>query len=459
MFDRLKGWLGHPAPKTAAAPAPASPRSSPRSSPHSAPAPAAAPERGLNEALRYAPVLDRRRQVVVAHFSLRPALATWAVSQPEAYGELLLAGLAPLARLGVLRARPALLTLPERCLHLAEVTESLVQPRMLLELVPEGEFDDALRQRWRDLQEAGVRIAFDVSRVGETPPEAIAARIAAADVLRVDAARIPVAEPQGLRALIRRHRGHATWAVTGIDSEEDRQLCEQLGFAWFSGPYLTQRRVWSDRDVPAAALRVVDLLNRLRRDAEVGELAQAIKQDAALPYRLLRYLNSAALGMRQKITSIEHAVVIVGRDKLYRWLLLMMYATGGASANADALLELGLVRARFMELAGGAQVRPEQRDILFVTGLFSLLDLVLGVPLAKALAAITVHDAVPAALLRHEGPLAPWLDLALACENGEAEAIREAAQACGVAVEQAVQIHLEALAWAQALQAEVAENH
>lgn len=446
MFDKLKGWLGRAAPAATAA------ASAPAPEPAAEPAPAA--ESRLTEVLRYSPVLDRRRQVVAAHFSLRPALAAWAVSQPEAYGELLLAGLAPLARMGVLRARPALVTLPERCLALPEVAPLLVQAHVLLELAPEGEFDDAVRQRWQDLREAGVRIAFDASWVGEAPPEAIAARIAAADVLRVDAARIPIVELERLRSLIARHR--ATWAVTGIDSEEDRQLCEQLGFVWFAGPYLTQRRVWSDRDVPPAALRVVDLLNRLRRDAEVAELAQAIKQDAALPYRLLRYLNSAAVGLRQKVSSIEHALVIIGRDKLYRWLLLLMYATGGATANADALLELGLVRARFMERVVGEQVRPEQRDILFVTGLFSLLDLVLGVPLAKALAAVTVHDAVPAALLRHEGPLAPWLALALACENGEAEALRQAAQGCGVAVEHAVRVHLEALAWAQALQAEVA---
>lgn len=449
MLDKLKGLFRRASPdepQAALPDVPVEPEEVP-------PQPAAAST--LTEVLMYAPILDATRQVVAARFSMRPALAGWAVSQPDAYGELMLASMGHSARIGILRARPALVTLPEHCLALPDA-RALLGPLLIVEALPQGPFDDARRQDWQAVRDAGGRICIDVSGVGDTVPALLQERIPEADLLRVDVSGIPVTQLDALRELIGRHRSRAVCVATGIESEEDRQLCEQLGFRWYSGPYLTQRKIWSERDMPPAAMRVVDILNRLRRDAEVPELAGAIKQDAALPYRLLRYLNSAAAGMRQKITSIDQALVIIGRQKLYRWLLLLMYSTGQATDNASALLEIGLIRARFMEQAVGTNVRAEQRDILFVTGLFSLLDLVLHVPMAKALAAITVHDAVPAALLRQEGPLAPWLDLALACESGEAEELQATAQRCGLSAARVATLHLEAVQWAQALQTEAA---
>jgi EAL and modified HD-GYP domain-containing signal transduction protein len=95
----------------------------------------------------------------------------------------------------------------------------------------------------------------------------------------------------------------------------------------------------------------------------------------------------------------------------------------------------------------------EERESLFVVGLFSLLDCVLRVPLAEALRPLNLPPPVGDALLRQEGPYAPYLALAIACESSDPDRIATAAAACSTEPEQVNAHHFDALAWARAAQA------
>jgi EAL and modified HD-GYP domain-containing signal transduction protein len=135
--------------------------------------------------------------------------------------------------------------------------------------------------------------------------------------------------------------------------------------------------------------RIADLLGRLRRDADIREIADVIKHDPGLSVRLMRYMNSASIGLRQEVTSIERALLQLGRDKLYRWLMLLIYGADKGSARSSALLESALVRARMMELLGENRP-PKEREALFLVGLLSLVDAVLQVPMADAMSQLAV---------------------------------------------------------------------
>lgn len=237
-----------------------------------------------------------------------------------------------------------------------------------------------------------------------------------------------------------------------LASFDDFELCRKLGFSMFHGPFVTSREEWSGNQVGPQALRVMDLLNRLRRDADTAELARILRQDAVLSYRLLRYINSAASGLRQAITSIEHALVIMGRQQMYRWLTLLLFGSAQSSPLAEALLENALVRGRLMEGVDERQSAAARED-LFVVGLFSLLDRVLRVPMAEALKPLNLPEPVQAALIEGEGPYAALLELALACESGDQDRIAAASLACGLNAASVNARHFEALVWAQQVQA------
>lgn len=261
--------------------------------------------------------------------------------------------------------------------------------------------------------------------------------------------------PADLRRLAERLGARFPRAVLvakDLQSFDDFELCRRLGFGLFHGPFVTSREEWTGNQVGPQALRVIDLLNRLRRDADTAELARILRQDAVLSYRLLRYINSAASGLRQAVTSIEHALVIMGRQQMYRWLTLLLFGSSQSAPHAEALLENALVRGRLMEGVDDEQP-TEAREELFVVGLFSLLDRVLRVPMPEALKPLNLPQPVVAALLEGEGPYAALLELALACESGDPERVATASLVCGLEADRVNARHFEALVWAQQVQA------
>ncbi len=101
-------------------------------------------------------------------------------------------------------------------------------------------------------------------------------------------------------------------------SQDDFQFFSGLGATYFQGPFITRREDWSGNAIGPNTARIAALLARLRLDADTHEIAQLLSQDAALSLRLMRYINSASIGLREEITSIERALLLLGREQLYR---------------------------------------------------------------------------------------------------------------------------------------------
>jgi EAL and modified HD-GYP domain-containing signal transduction protein len=77
----------------------------------------------------------------------------------------------------------------------------------------------------------------------------------------------------------------------------------------------------------------------------------------------------------------------------------------------------------------------------------------LGLPLKDALDTITLPDSVVQALLKRQGPLAPLLDLTIACETGDDAVFASAANTLGLNSSQINMAHMQALIWADSLAA------
>ena len=165
--------------------------------------------------------------------------------------------------------------------------------------------------------------------------------------------------------------------------------------------------------------------------------------------RLLRYVNSPGMGLLNKVGGIEQALMVMGQDKLYRWLTMILF-TGGQSHELDhAVLENALTRGRMAEQLAGRALFAKARDEIFVAGLFSLLDVVMGMPMEKVLSQIGLPAEITEAILSQRGPYAPYLALAIACEQDDQTSIGELAKQIGREVDEINAAHMEALLWAQ----------
>ena len=196
--------------------------------------------------------------------------------------------------------------------------------------------------------------------------------------------------------------------------------------------------------------QIVRVINLVRKNAEVKEIEAALKQDVALSYKLLRYINSAGFGLSCEIQSFRHAVTILGYDKLNKWLSLLL-ATASKDPMAPALMHTALTRAHLMEKLAHGLVERQQYDNLFITGAFSLLDALLGVSMDKVLESMSLPEAISDALLGQGGVYAPFLELAKASENEDGEAIAEQAGMLGLSSEQFNRAQMQALAFAETM--------
>jgi hypothetical protein len=222
------------------------------------------------------------------------------------------------------------------------------------------------------------------------------------------------------------------------------------GYDGAAGWFFLHGRPAGDKLNPGHA-QIIRVLNLVRRNAEVKEIETALKQDVTLSYKLLRYINSAGFGLSCEIESFRHAVAILGYAKLNKWLSLLL-VTASRDPAAAALMQTAIARGRLMELLGQEYFDPSELDNLFITGAFSLLDILLGARLDAVLDEMNLPEAITDALLRRQGAYAPLLDLALACEGGEPAAIVDRSASLGIGVEKFNHAQIEALTYADSIE-------
>lgn len=303
----------------------------------------------------------------------------------------------------------------------------------------------ALIARASELRDAGYSLALE----GEWEECVYAELAARASYLVIDAA---LRSPPDLRrdiAVAAQRFPAVTVICRAINSFDDFELCRTAGGELFQGPFVVSREDWTGNRVAPSSVRTIQLLNRIRQDASAAELVEALKHDPVLPYRLLRYVNSAAVALQVKVSSIEDALLVLGRQQLYRWVALVLFSSIPGKAGSAAILEHALVRGRLMELLGRDTLPAEHHDRLFMTGLFSLLDRFLSVPLDTVVSQLVLPDEVAQALLHNQGPYAPYLEIAVTSEDGtEGTRLHSLLEALGVDPEMANLLLLQAIAWA-----------
>jgi c-di-GMP phosphodiesterase len=229
---------------------------------------------------------------------------------------------------------------------------------------------------------------------------------------------------------LRRTYPQLSRAAWDISTQDEFEFARQFDCIRFQGGFVTRRNDWHGRVLAPQVLAVATLINELRQGADMRELAKVLKQDIAMSYRLLRYVNTAARGLNHQLSSIEQALLVLGQEQLDRWLTLLML--GGSLGGNTALMETALVRARFLELLGEGRFAPGQCERLFVLGLFSMLDIALRVPMEEALKPLHLPEAATQALLKREGPFGPYLSLVEAVERCDAERMLKHAVAIGL---------------------------
>jgi len=299
---------------------------------------------------------------------------------------------------------------------------SLLPPsQTIVEILESVASDDVVYDACRRLKDAGYRIALD-DFVANDPRERLTCL---ADIIKVD---MKLTTPEQRGALVNRYAGrNCRMLAEKVETREEFHHAKHQGFHYFQGYFFCRPQMFTTREVSPNRLNYLRLLTEVSKpEMDLAALEQIIKSEASLCYRLLRFLNSAAFGMRSEVTSVYHALVFLGEHKTRRWVQLI--ATVEASkGKSSELLFSALVRAHFCELIS-LKLGKGNSD-LFLVGLLSLMDVILEMPMSDVLNGIPLAKETKAVLLGRASSLRPIYQLMLAYESGEwVEVTRLAAQ-------------------------------
>lgn len=238
--------------------------------------------------------------------------------------------------------------------------------------------------------------------------------------------------------------------VDGLESWNEQRMCLSWGCDYFMGPFLTTRdEADSKAKVDQSRMTSIELLNLLRTEAELPALIDVVKRDPGMTYQLLQWANAPANGLGTQVTSLQQAFLVLGRNQLYRALTVSMFRLGASEHQArdESLLEVALTRARFLETC--SHLPAPQRDELFLVGMLSLFDVLMGVPMAQLVGSMQLSEEVREVLLENRGPYGPYLMLALLFERDKVERALELAGRMGLDADQLTQAGQAAFHWAQ----------
>lgn len=238
--------------------------------------------------------------------------------------------------------------------------------------------------------------------------------------------------------------------VREVGTWQNFDFCASMGLDIFIGNlYLEPWPGNTSKGLNPAQTMILQLMQLVRQNADVRQLEDVLRHDAALSYQLLLHINRVGFGLGTEIQSLRHAVTMLGYSPLYRWLSLLLPKAGNTSYS-PALMQTAVIRGRFTELLSRGFLRKSEAENLFVVGMFSLLDRLLGIPMEEVLENTHLSDTVSQALLSRGGVYGPFLALAEACELRDGRA-GELADALFINACQVNEAHLSALAWAQNL--------
>ena len=313
----------------------------------------------------------------------------------------------------------------------------LSRDRLVLEVLEDIAVNSELLEALNKLTHQGYTLALDDFILNDqTRP-----LLPLADIIKVDIQQVSAEE---LRSYVAEFRPFgAKLLAEKVETHEELDFCRSLGFHYFQGFFLSRPRVLKARRLPADRIRVLNLLRRLQDpDLNFDELAELVAEDVYLSYRLLRLINSAYFPIRRKVESIQRAVVYLGLNGVRTWATWI--ALAGIHDKPSELKVVALARARMCALLCDA-LGGSHRDRYFTVGLFSAVDALLDLPMAKALEPLPLAEDVRDAILDHRGHLGRALEATLGYEQGD----WEKADQLALPAARVKEIYLDSLEWAR----------
>ena len=328
-----------------------------------------------------------------------------------------------------------------RDMLLKDYVTLLPSSQTVVEILESVEPDELVIAACQRLKEAGYMIALDDFAVDDRrePLTDIA------DIVKVD---MRATTPEQCVAMIKRYGPwRCRMLAEKVETREEFVAAQKAGFVYFQGYFFRRPETMRAHDITGNRLNYVRMLQVVSKpELDPREIENAIKGEASLCYRLLRYLNSAVFGFASEIHSVRHALSLLGEREVRRWVRLVVTLAAGQNKSSELVLS-AMVRARFCELLS-PKLQHGDSD-LFLLGLLSLMDSILEVPMAEVLDSVPIDQETKSVLLGGGSRLRPLYQLMLSQESGDWQQSAKLAKSLDLRESDVAEIYWQAMQWAR----------
>jgi EAL and modified HD-GYP domain-containing signal transduction protein len=312
----------------------------------------------------------------------------------------------------------------------------------VLEILEDIEPDEELLEACRELRSKGYSLALD----DFMPRPEMKPLVRLANYVKVDFRLADAAARRQIHEMVR--GTSAALLAEKIEDQEEFSRALAEGYEYFQGYFFCRPIIVANREIPPNWKNYMCLLAELSKTPmNISEIIRIVQAETSICYRLLRLANSAVMGVRNEVTSVRAALILVGEDR-FRTLVSLAVSSALARNQPPALISLSLERARFCELM--APVTGQSPTEQYMLGLLSLLDAILQRPMEVLVGPLPLRRAVKEALLGVPNPVAASLNLIRSFEIGEWGRCGTAAEKLGLSEEQLNSIYMDSIHWAAA---------
>ncbi len=331
----------------------------------------------------------------------------------------------------------------------SDMLELLPKQSVVLEILETVPPTEAVIERCKALKALGFTLALD--DVIQLEP-AFAELLALVEIVKVDIQ--PLSRVQLMQLTMKLKPMGKQLLAEKVDSREQMEQCLKLGFSLFQGYYFAKPTIIAGKKLDHSQLSLMKLMGLLLSDADTAEVEAALKPEPGLTINLLRMTNSVGAGASETITSLRHAITVLGRRQLQRWLQLLVFASGSQAGSTNPLLMMAATRGRLMELLAG-ELQPGDAgfsDHAFMAGIMSLMPALVGQSIEAIVAPLSLSAPVRDALCEQTGTLGQLLQIAEASEGGDLSTLGDLLAALpGLSPKALNRAQTQALQWANSI--------
>lgn len=244
--------------------------------------------------------------------------------------------------------------------------------------------------------------------------------VSLADVIKIDIMQLDRKELIRHVKILKKFK--ALLLAEKVETLDEYEFCRDLGFDYYQGYFLSRPRIIKSKSLPGNKMAVLNLLSVLNSpSADVEELEEAISFDVSMSYKILKLLNSAFFSFDNKVESIKHAIVILGRNQLRSWASMMAMAK--LDDRPSEMIHIAMTRGKMCELLA-EQSNLGSLGSYFTAGLFSALDILMEREINELIEPLPLSDDVAEALLERKGVMGQAINCAIAFEMSETEHVQ-----------------------------------